>query len=765
MRILIPILAILLGLAVAAAMLMREPPVAPQAEPPQPAAQTQATDADGSDDAPTDASEPDANTATAADAAADPDPPQAQADTPEPQDTDELRLVKGLKSLTPNTVAQRSIGSDDPNSSYKLKIDLVRWGAGVERITLADYSTEVDEPTRYVLEGVLTTPPAAGGYSVYPFAARAVTVNGSAFDLQYAAWEASDVDTDDQSSAVTYSITIGDDDGTPLLRIDRRYVLPIDTYDLRLYQSLTNLTDAPLEVSWYQNIHGDVIDDGPAYLGDQRLFATGYFNPRDVPARFKVRTLDGFTKRQGLVDTYISEQKASGNRGFIPDGIWPNDDLNAGSELVWLAAENRYFTVATHPIVPDTVQAPPQLTPLETTFPRVGTVVFPDYYENPDVEAKQRAVVFTLGTDAFTITPGETHRLDHSIYAGPREQTIFAQFPYNVLNFDGLVRYELGCTWCTFQWLARFLLWFLKLIYGKILIIDGYGIGVHDWGVAIIILVAVVRLLLHPITKKAQVNMMKMGKQMQALQPEMEKLKKKYKDDQQKLNAEMMTLYREKGINPANALGCLPMFLQMPIWVALYAMLYFAIELRHQPAFYGFFQWLGSLFGIEWSFLASLSSPDQFIMLFQEPVTINLILIQLNFQAINILPLLMAVVFFFQQKFMTPPAATEQARQQQKMMKFMVLLFPIFLYSAPSGLTLYILASTAAGVLDSYIVRKHVKEQEESGKLFEKKPRKEGGFMDRMSKAMAAKQEEMAKRQQQQSKGGGSGGKKQRKKK
>ena len=115
---------------------------------------------------------------------------------------------------------------------------------------------------------------------------------------------------------------------------------------------------------------------------------------------------------------------------------------------------------------------------------------------------------------------------------------------------------------------------FLKLIEGQIVQIGGMGIGVHDWGVAIIILVGVVRLILHPITKKAQVNMMKMGRQMSALQPDMEKLKKRYKDDQKKLNQEMMKLYREKGVNPANMLGCLPMFLQMPIWIALYAMLY-----------------------------------------------------------------------------------------------------------------------------------------------------------------------------------------------
>src|SRR5699024_7979976 len=111
-------------------------------------------------------------------------------------------------------------------------------------------------------------------------------------------------------------------------------------------------------------------------------------------------------------------------------------------------------------------------------------------------------------------------------------------------------------------------------------------------------------------------------------------------------------------------------------------------------------------------FLADLSTPDHFYQFSGHGFTLPLIFIHPTFNSINILPILMAVVFFFQQKFMTPPAATEQAKSQQKMMKFMVLLFPIMLYSLPSGLNLYILASTAVGVVDSYLVRKHVHEQE-----------------------------------------------------
>ena len=189
------------------------------------------------------------------------------------------------------------------------------------------------------------------------------------------------------------------------------------------------------------------------------------------------------------------------------------------------------------------------------------------------------------------------------------------------------------------------------------------------------------------------------------------------------------------------------MFLQMPIWVALYAMLYFAIDLRHEPAFYGVFQHLGSLFGGSWPFLADLSVSDRFIPLFEpsEDTILRLPIITIDYSAINILPPLMAVVMFFNMKFTQPPPPEneteeqkQQRRQQQMVMKIMPFLFPILLYSAPSGLTLYICASTAAGIFDSYLVRKHVRELEAAGKLFEKKPRKEGGFMDRLSKTVRA---------------------------
>ncbi|MHC4980177.1 MAG: YidC/Oxa1 family membrane protein insertase, partial [Planctomycetota bacterium] len=204
------------------------------------------------------------------------------------------------------------------------------------------------------------------------------------------------------------------------------------------------------------------------------------------------------------------------------------------------------------------------------------------------------------------------------------------------------------------------------------------------------------------------------------LKPEIEKLQKKYPNDPKKLQQEQMRMMRERGVNPFQMLGCLPMFLQMPIWVALYAMLYFAFELRHEPAFWGFFQ----LFW-DWPFLGDLSAADHCFWEFNEPFKFFI----WNMTGINVLPPLMGVVFYIQQKYMSPPPSpsmTKEQLQQQKIMKvMMVVMFPVMLYSAPSGLTLYIFTSTLIGIIESRYVRAHIKAMDlEPPKKKQKKKKK-----------------------------------------
>ena len=202
--------------------------------------------------------------------------------------------------------------------------------------------------------------------------------------------------------------------------------------------------------------------------------------------------------------------------------------------------------------------------------------------------------------------------------------------------------------------------------------------------------------------------MQRFGVQMQSMAPKQKALREKYKDDPKRMQKEMSKLWKEEGISPMGMLGCLPMMLQSPVWIALYATLFFAVELKHEPAFYGVFQWIsvGS-----WMFLADLSSADAAIPL---PAAMHFSFpLWGSVSSINILPLLLGVVFYMHQKYLTPPTQatlTPEQESQQKMMKvMMIVLFPVMMYTAPSGLALYFMTNSTMGIIENKWIRAHMK--------------------------------------------------------
>ena len=210
---------------------------------------------------------------------------------------------------------------------------------------------------------------------------------------------------------------------------------------------------------------------------------------------------------------------------------------------------------------------------------------------------------------------------------------------------------------------------------------------------------------------------------MAVLKPQMDKIRETYANDKARMNTELMKLNKEHG-NPMTEglMGCLPMLLQMPIWVALYSALSTSVALRH-AAFLPFW-------------ITDLAAPDRLIVL---PTAWPLI-----GNDINLLPLLLTVAMFFQQKYMSPPptaAMSPEQQQQQKMMRIMMPLMMLFIfYRLPSGLNLYIMASSTIGVLEQMRIRKHIKEKEaladaaaggeivvDAGNMRGKKPKKPKG--------------------------------------
>lgn len=658
-----------------------------------------------------------------------------------------------------DTATSSEIGSTDVEKA-KLLVEFASHGAGINRLFTAAYRDAVDSDDRYKLVKALQLPdwtdasqtkvndPDVWQVWERPLAARAITINGTVINLIGKPWG--------KTAPGQYTLTITDENDKPVLTIARQYSLGkgMLAYDVTCRTAFNNLTSKPMTITWTQNAIGDVpAEKNEAPNADVRSITAAYHNLDYDPTRVKIYTDDAKLTRRDLISE--TSEKAIPNaiqKSYPLEGgakksvtlavkrsmpFWPMEDIPPQNELLWIASTNRYFAAAIHLPVPesaDTADADIKPIPLDKVFDNTSftTVVA----ESNAITPQQHRIMITMRTHAITLQPadakGAKHHFDLNLFAGPRDRDLVNEGVYQTLGFQHLVAYERSCQICMFQGLADALLWFLEVIHSII----------QDWAIAIIILVLIVRTILHPITKKAQVNMAKMSKQMAKVQPEMQKIKEKFKNDQQRQQQEMMKLYKEHHINPAGFLGCLPMFLQMPIWIALYAMLFQAIELRHEHAFFGFFQMFG-----DWQFLRDLSTYDNFIKFadggFELPIC-TFIYVPNSF---NILPILMAIMFYLQQKFTTPPAQTDQQKQQQKMMKWMTLMFPVMLYGMPAGLTLYILASSSIGMVESYRIRKHIKEQEESGELFQKKERKPGGFMDKMQQRMEAAQKQVQEKQ------------------
>ena len=654
----------------------------------------------------------------------DPAPEPASADKPSTNQVEELSAAFETVPLDPLRVrpatqaGSATLGSNATKNPFKLKVDISYYGPGIKRISLTDYMIKSGDDENYVIHQTAQ----AGRNIIHPFQALAITINGQRIKLDTQKWNLIREEEHGQTvSGAIYQLSIVDESDNPVLDITRTFRVEPGNFDLRIFQSFENQYDRPLSIVWEQCAQADATEDGAGYRGDDRKYMIGYFNPSRDPERKYIYSDDTYLSRKDVLQSWVPTD------GSPPKSIWPRSDVEGG-EMVWVASLNRYFAVTSYliPSGPD-ADGKYQGYPFGEMFD-LGIMTIGE--KGSDKLYDLRKAILTLKSKPVQIQPDQAKNLDLGLFLGPRDDKVLKSEPYKSLWFQRTIIYTMGCTWCTFQPLAKLLLW----------ILEGLHAMTRDWGIAIILLVCFVRLLLHPITKKSQVNMMKMGKQMQALQPEIEKLKKKYGENKKKIGDEQMKLFREKGINPVNILGCLPMFLQMPIWIALYAMLYFAVELRHEHAFYGFFQLIS---GGAWSFLKDLSAPDRFILFFDEPRLFKLFLFYFDYSSINVLPLLMAVVFYIQQKMTMTPAATEEQRRQQKMMSYMVFLFPFFMYSMPSGLTLYIMASTGIGILESYLVRKHIREQEESGELFKKEGPKPGSFRDRLHKVLESKQQDL----------------------
>jgi len=248
------------------------------------------------------------------------------------------------------------------------------------------------------------------------------------------------------------------------------------------------------------------------------------------------------------------------------------------------------------------------------------------------------------GIAAVALPLEQARKAEFTIYAGPKELDTLRGYGR---GFEKAIDY--GSVAQLFAWFARGLLYVMRWLQGF----------VRNWGVAIILLTLLVRLVLFPLTYKSMQSMNEMRK----LQPEIEKLKAKFGSDREKMNQAVMQLYQQHKVNPLG--GCLPMLLQMPIWFALYAALQTSVELYHEP-----FLWIQDLTQ-------------------KDPV--------------YVLPALMGVSSFLMQKLSPQPADNTQAKM---MLYFFPIFFTAIMINVPAGLTLYIFVNNLLSIIQQQVMMK-----------------------------------------------------------
>jgi YidC/Oxa1 family membrane protein insertase len=363
------------------------------------------------------------------------------------------------------------------------------------------------------------------------------------------------------------------------------------------------------------------------------------------------RWVEGRVERVLLTGSKIDDEEAGGVN-------------QAGSDTVWAGQLAKYFAV---------VMIPQEPSP-NGTF--AGSSEAFRYSVTETGEEVKLAGVRLVAREQ-EIAPGEPVRNEYLVFAGPKEPDMLQQ-RYGHIGLEELVVWRSCCLPGTTA-IGRVLLRVLEFFHGL----------VGNWGVAIMMLVLGLRAALHPVTRWSTKSMAKM----QELGPKMQVLREEFGDDKQKLNQEMMALYKAEGINPVG--GCLPMFIQMPIWVGLYGALMVAIQLRHAAFLPAWMVPEGSLF------LQDLAQPDTLVH-WETPIGTTLPLFgRIAITRLNVLPLLMAASIYLQQRLTPQPAAASQQASQQKMLMIMMpAMLLIFLYNAPAGLTLYIFTSTIIGFFE-----------------------------------------------------------------
>ena len=345
-------------------------------------------------------------------------------------------------------------------------------------------------------------------------------------------------------------------------------------------------------------------------------------------------------------------------------------EMMQGQPLAFAGVDAQYFSTILLPKKPN----------IETEWiDELRCVSFSPKPKGRSIEGKYANVTCRLISHETNLAAGETLEHSYDIFAGPKRPDLLANYHASQSTqhgLGGLMYYG----W--FSPVSKAMLGILHFFYGI----------VGNYGIAIIMLTVMVRGFMFPISRKQAKSMAKM----QELRPEMDRIKAKYKQDMQKQSQATQDLYRKHNINPVA--GCLPMFIQMPIFLGLYRALMVDVELRQAPLLGDAVRWCSNLAApdmlYDWSSFmpASVSNATAFLI-GMGPY-------------FNILPIATAGLFLLQQRLFMPEPANEQAAMQQNIMKYMMLFMGFMFFKVAAGLCLYFIASSIWGIVERKMLPK-----------------------------------------------------------
>lgn len=435
-----------------------------------------------------------------------------------------------------------------------------------------------------------------------------------------------------ESQTLTFRTKIGDK-----LQVAKQFTFNPSTYFVDIALTFQNVSDEPLLMGGNEPANGYQLQWGRGINADL------------LPHEKK----SGKRGRRGKegAKTYIGEDKP--RRELKPE--------QALATVLWAGLDSQYFSAL---MIPDPA--------LAATYKFIET---PQANAATDIAVTAPTETAALVVPRFYLTSQEKATHVFRLYVGPKDDTILKGIeapnaPENSIRLSKIIDFG----------------FFGTLAWGMLWVFKGLHAVFRNYGIAIIVLTALVKVISYPLTRKAHVSI----KKMQKLQPQLAELKEKYRDDPQKLNRATMRLYKEQGVNPLG--GCIPWLPQMPIFWALFSLLGSAVELRGAP----FFLWIDDL-----------SAPDT---LFELPFTIPLIFTQID--AIRFLPFLNGLTTWLQQKFVGGMAPTTD-NTQAKLMQFMPLIFVFLFYNWASGFVLYWLCNNVFTIAQQYLQTRNSDDDEQ----------------------------------------------------